>query len=63
MTKKTVINEEYLKSKLKTLIEQREKIEELMNQYSQLYEKLNGAVELTQDLLSEFKEDIKNDNN
>jgi len=58
MAKKTEkLTKEYLEDKIKGLREQQRKIEGLMEQYSQLYDKLSGAIEVTQDMLNELTEE------
>jgi chromosome segregation ATPase len=56
MAKKTV-SKEYLEKKLKELEEQIRIVEDRIDQYSQMWQKLSGAIELTSDMLKEFEEE------
>jgi len=56
MAKKSVIvvDAKYLETKLKSLKEQQSKVESILDQYSELWTKLLGAIESTQDLINEL---------
>jgi hypothetical protein len=62
MAKKSVIlDKEHLENKLKTLNEQQQKVVEILNQYSKLYDKLDGAKEIVQQMLNEIEIKSKED--
>jgi len=48
------LSKEYLEAKLKDLEDQRIKIEDRIEQYSQMWQKLTGAIEVTSDMLNEL---------
>jgi hypothetical protein len=50
------LSKEYLENKLKELEEQKIKIEDRIEQYSQLWQKVSGAIEVTTEMLGEFTE-------
>lgn len=47
------VSKEYLEKKLKDLLENRDKVEKIIDDYMTLYQKLNGAIEVTQGILSD----------
>ena len=60
MAKKSVlIDKKYLEEKLKNLQDQIQKVAQVLDQYSKLYGKLEGAIEITAAMLKEFDEPIK----
>lgn len=60
MVKKN-ITKEYLENRLNTLQTQQNKIETLIQQYTELWTKLSGAIELTTEMLEEFIEKPNSD--
>jgi hypothetical protein len=63
MTAKKIlpVGKEYFEDKLKKLQEQQQKVVNVLNQYSKLYDKLEGALDITQEMLNDFKEPVEND--
>lgn len=63
MKKETLnFNKEYFEKKIKELSEQQQKVANILNQYTDLFKKLEGAIELTQGMLKELEpqeEEIK----
>jgi hypothetical protein len=55
MVKTIGINKEYLENKLTSLTEQREKVLKILDQYSKLFDKLEGAIEITNSMLQEIE--------
>jgi hypothetical protein len=55
VAKKTV-SKEYLETKLKDFQEQQIKIENLIEQYNEMWQRLSGAIEATSNMLEEFIE-------
>jgi hypothetical protein len=55
IAKKTV-SREYLETKLKDFQEQQIKIENLIEQYNEMWQRLAGAIEATSNMLEEFIE-------
>ena len=51
------IDKEYLDKKLQSLIEQRDKVIKVLDQYSKLYDKLEGAIEITNTMLNETNQE------
>ena len=51
------LSKEYLENKLKGLEEQRIRLEDRIEQYTQLWQKVVGATEVVQDMLDEFDKD------
>lgn len=49
------VKEDYLENKLKSLLEQRTKVENILNQYNELWTKLQGAIEVVQKMVEENK--------
>lgn len=47
------VSKEYLEKKLKDLFEKRDNVEKIIDDYMTLYQKLNGAIEVTQGILSD----------
>jgi hypothetical protein len=60
---KKVVDVKYLENKLKVLNEQRSKVESILEQYSELYTKLSGAVETTEDMLNDITVEDKTELN
>jgi len=54
---KKIIEKEIVKEKLNLYVNQRDEIEALINKYIELYQKLNGAIEATEDILKEIEEE------
>jgi hypothetical protein len=64
MAKKSTVKEGYLEDKLKSLLEQQTKVESILNQYNELWIKLQGAIEVTRKMVEETAEpEIKQDEN
>jgi len=51
------LSKEYLENKLKELEEQRIRLEDRIEQYTQMWQKVVGATEVVQDMLDEFNKD------
>lgn len=60
-TAKKIVNKEYLENKLKTFQDQQIKIETLINQYNEMWQRLAGAIEATSNMLKEFNEETKDE--
>ena len=60
---KKTVSKEYLEIKLKDFQEQQVKIENLIEQYNEMWQRLAGAIEATSNMLEEFVEvkEIKED--
>jgi len=56
---KKMVDIKYLETKLKSLKEQQNKVESILEQYSELWTKLSGAIESTQDLINELTTEDK----
>ncbi len=57
MTKKVEkLSKEYLEEKLKVFLDQKEKLEDRLDEYTQLWQKLEGAIITVSEMLEEFKE-------
>ena len=54
---KKIIEKEIVKEKLNLYLSQREEVEALINKYIELYQKLDGAIEATKDILKEIEEE------
>jgi hypothetical protein len=54
MKKKIEFNKEYLEKKFAELVSQREKIAGILDKYSDLYTKVEGAMEVTKMMLDEI---------
>ena len=54
-----MVDIKYLETKLKSLKEQQNKVESILEQYSELWTKLSGAIESTQDLINELTTEDK----
>ena len=64
MAKKSTVKEGYLEDKLKSLLEQQAKVESILNQYNELWTKLQGAIEVTRKMVEETTEpETKQDEN
>lgn len=53
---KKITEKEVIQSKLEKYISQQEEIENLINKYIEIYNKLDGAIEATRDILGQFQE-------
>ena len=53
---KKTVSKEYLENKLKDFREQQIKIENLIEQYNEMWQRLSGAIEATSNMLEEFVE-------
>lgn len=53
---KKITDKEVIQAKLEKYILQQEEVENLINKYIELYNRLNGAIEATRDILGEFQE-------
>lgn len=62
MAKKQKFTKEYLEQKLNTLIESQQKIEKVIDEYMELYQRLSGAIEVTKGILLETDEENENEN-
>lgn len=51
------LSKEYLENKIKGLLEQQEKIENIIDQYTELWQKLAGAIEVTQSMLNDLTQE------
>jgi hypothetical protein len=62
---KKIVDVKYLHLKLKELNDQRNKVESILEQYSELYTRLTGAIETTEDMLNDLQDESKQvlDNN
>lgn len=58
---KKMVDIKYLETKLKSLKEQQNKVESILEQYSELWTKLSGAIESTQDLINELTVEDKDE--
>ena len=62
MAKKTV-DKKFLEEKIELLTEQKNKVINVLNEYSKLFDQVEGALEFTKSILKELEpdEDIKNE--
>lgn len=56
---KKIMSKEYLEEKIKTLTDQQIKVTKVLNDYSKLYDKLDGAIEVTTNMLRELEAGLK----
>jgi hypothetical protein len=56
---KKAVDKEYLENKLKTLNEQRDKVETIIEQYTEFFQRLTGAIETTTDMLNDLMKEDK----
>jgi len=54
------LSKDYLEKKLESLKEQQNKVEDLIQQYSEVWQQLSGAVQLITDMLNDVKEELIN---
>jgi uncharacterized protein involved in exopolysaccharide biosynthesis len=54
------LSKDYLEKKLESLKEQQNKVEDLIQQYSEVWQQLSGAVQLITDMLNDIKEELIN---
>lgn len=55
MVKKTEVTKEYLEEKIKTLQEQQQKVITVLNNHSKLFDKIEGAIEITSQMLKDLE--------
>lgn len=54
------LSKDYLEKKLESLKEQQNKVEDLIQQYSEVWQQLSGAVQLITNMLNDVKEELIN---
>lgn len=54
------LSKDYLEKKLESLKEQQNKVEDLIQHYSEVWQQLSGAIQITTDMLNDVKEELIN---